>query len=196
MDVKLSLLLAVLTWQAIAWPAFALPAVRPVLPPVVDADTETVTNMPFTAWEQGLREFRFDLEFTGTASNNVEMAFGTDADGNGELSDGEVAVLAGWDCGELFIANNATDERFTEASASGAHVFSCVCEMRSDGRVVSIDFSDNVVAVFHNLAAARPSWLHSLDWNMVRLTGRGENVRVGERFSSKITPFGFVFRLR
>ena len=217
---SLALLLATFTWLAIEWPAYALPAVRPVLPPVVNADTETVTNVAFAAWEQGLREFRFDLEFTGTASNNVEMAFGTDADGNGELSDGEVAVLAGWDCGELFIANNATDERFTEASTENApapeasgcpsvegaspegrkgprvHVFSCVCEMRSNGRVVNVACTDNGAAVFLNLAAAKPAWLHSLDWNMVRLTGRGENVRVGERFSAKITPSGFFFRLR
>ena len=181
---------------AIAWSVYALPAVHPVLPPVANADTETVTNVAFTAWEQGLREFRFDLEFTGTASNNVGMAFGTDADRNGELSDGEVAVLAGWDCGELFIANNATDERFTEESAAGAHVFSCVCEMRSNGRVVNVACSNDSSTVFLDLAAAKPAWLHSLDWNMVRLTGHGENVRVGERFSTKITPSGFFFRLR
>ena len=193
---SLALLFAVFAWSAIEWPAYALPSVRPVLPPVVNADTETVTNVAFTAWEQGLREFRFDLEFTGTPSNNVEMAFGTDADGNGELSDGEVAVLAGWDCGELFIANNATEERFTEASTTGAHVFSCVCEMRSNGRVVNVACSNDSSTVFLDLATAKPTWLHSLDWNMVRLTGRGENVRVGERFSAKITPSGFFFRLR
>ena len=193
---SLALIFAVFAWSAIEWPAYALPAVRPVLPPVANADTETVTNVAFAAWEQGLREFRFDLEFTSTASNNVEMAFGTDADGNGELSDGEVAVLAGWDCGELFIANNATDELFTEASPPGAHVFSCVCEMRSNGRVVNVACSNDSSTVFLDLAAAKPAWLHSLDWNMVRLTGRGENVRVGERFSAKITPSGFFFRLR
>lgn len=164
---------------AIAWSAYALPAVRPVLPPIGHADTETVTNLPFTAWEQGLREFRFDLEFTGTSSNNVEMAFGTDMDGNGELSDGEVAVLAGWDCGELFIANNAADERVTEASTDGAHVFSCVCGMRSNGRIANVACTNDRSAVFLDLAAAKPSWLHSSGWNMVRLTGRGENVRVG-----------------
>ena len=193
---SLALIFAVFAWSAIEWPAYALPAVRPVLPPVVNADTETVTNVAFAAWEQGLREFRFDLEFTGSASNNVEMVFGTDADGNGELSDGEVSVLAGWDCGELFIANNATDECFTEASSPGAHVFSCVCEMRSNGRVVNVACSNDSSTVFLDLAAAKPAWLHSLDWNMVRLTGRGENVRVGERFSAKITPSGFFFRLR
>ena len=193
---SLALLLVVLAAVTIEWSAYALPAVRPVLPPIEFADTETVTNLPFTAWEQGLREFRFDLEFTGTSSNNVEMAFGTDVDGNGELSDGEVSVLAGWDCGELFIANNATEERFTEASTAGAHVFSCVCEMRSNGRVVNVACSNDSSTVFLDLATAKPAWLHSLDWNMVRLTGRGENVRVGERFSTKITPSGFFFRLR
>jgi hypothetical protein len=152
---SLVLLLATFTWLAIEWPAYALPAVRPVLPLVANADTETVTNVAFTVWEKGLREFRFDLEFTGTASNNVEMAFGTDADGNGELSDGEVSVLAGWDCGELFIANNATDEHFTEASSPGAHVFSCVCEMRSNGRVVNVGCSNDSSTVFLDLAAAK-----------------------------------------
>lgn len=174
---SLALLLAVFAWSAIKLPLCALPAVRPVLPPVMSADTETVTNLPFTAWERGLREFRFDLEFTGTSSNNVEMAFGTDADGNGELSDGEVAVLAGWDCGELFIANNATDERVTEASTDGAHVFSCVCGMRSNGRIVNVACTNDNSAVFLDLAATKPAWLHSLDWNMVRLTGRGENAK-------------------
>ena len=93
-------LLAALACAANAWTAHALPAVRPALPPVASPDTETVTNLAFTAWERGLHEFRFDLSFAGTTSNNVEIAFGTDANGDGELSDGEVTLLAGWDCGE------------------------------------------------------------------------------------------------
>lgn len=181
---------------AAAWSAYALPAVRPVLPPVEHADTETVTNVPFTAWERGLRAFRFDLAFTGTASNNVEMAFGTDADGDGGLSDGEVDVRAGWDCGELFIANNATDERFAETAVDGAHVFSCVCELHSSGRIVGVAFTNNGTAVFSALAVTKPAWLHSARWDVVRLVGRGENARAGERFSAKTAPFGLCFQLR
>ena len=71
---------------AIVLSAFARLAVSPVQPPVVNADTETATNVAFAAWERGLGEFRLDIEFTGTASNNVEVAFGTDVDGNGESS--------------------------------------------------------------------------------------------------------------
>ena len=176
--------------------ASAAPTARPVLPPVEYIDTETVTNVSFTAWEQGLKEFRFDLEFTGTASNNVEMAFGTDADGNGTLTDDEVAVIVGWDCGELFVANNATDERVTTAATDGLHHFSCLFEMRSSGSIVSASYSDNGSSLFPSLAETKPSWLYSPDWNMVRMTGRGENIRAGERFSAKVTPQGFSIRLR
>lgn len=193
---RFSLIGMAIAASAIEWSAYALPAVRPVLPPVADADTETVTNVAFTAWERGLREFRFDLAFTGTASNNVEMAFGTDADGDGELSDGEIDVRAGWDCGELLVADNAAGERFAEAAADGAHVFSCVCEMRSDGRIAGVACTDNGRAVFTGLVSARSEWLYSPCWNTVRLVGRGENARAEERFSAKTTPFGLSFRLR
>ena len=36
---------------------FALPPMQPTLPPVAYLDTETVTNVPFTAWQQHLRHF-------------------------------------------------------------------------------------------------------------------------------------------
>lgn len=182
--------------MAAAQPAFALPAVRPVLPPVARADTETATNVPFTAWERGMRSFRFDLEFAGTASNDVEMAFGVDADGDGELSDGEADVIAGWDCGELFVADNAGGGRFAEPAPDGRHVLSCVCETRSDGRVLGVAFTCDGRAVFAGLAAARPAWLHSTKWDVVRLVGRGEGVRAGERFSAKVSPAGSVLTLR
>jgi hypothetical protein len=155
-------------------------AARPVLPVVEHADTETVTNVALAAWEPVMREFLFDLEFSGTASNNVEMAFGVDSDGDGALSDGEADLLVGWDCGALFVADNAADERATAVASNGTHVFSCVCGIRSSGSISEVVFTDNGVEVFHDLAAESPSWLHSTNWNMVRLVGRGENVRVGD----------------
>ena len=143
-----------------------------------------------------MHEFRFDIEFAGTASNGVEIAFGVDADGDGELSDGETDISAGWDCGELFVADNSADERSAEPSVDGVHVFSCVCRTRSDGRTVHAAFADNGSPVFPGLAASMPGRLYSPDWNIVRLVGRGENVRSGERFSVKATSFGLLFRLK
>ena len=67
------------------------------------------------------------MTFSGTASNNVEIAFGTDADGDGALSVDEIGLSAGW--------------------------------------------------------------------NMVRLVGRGENIRSGEHFHVMATSHGISLRL-
>ena len=103
---------------------FALPPVRPVLPPVEYLDTETVTNVPFSAWQEHLRHFTFKLAFNATPSNNVEMAFGTDgATGttgvspveDGTLSPDECDLVVGWDCGAWFVEKGTTGERVTAA---------------------------------------------------------------------------------
>ncbi len=71
----------------------------PPLPPAIHADTETVTNVPFTVALDVVGRLSFDLVCRATPSNNVEVAFGRDADGNGMLDVGEEAHTVGWDCG-------------------------------------------------------------------------------------------------
>ena len=122
--------------------AFALPPVRPVLPSVEHLDTETVTNVPFTAWQEHLRHFTFKLAFDATPSNNVEMAFGTDgATGttgvspveDGTLSPDECDLVVGWDCGAWFVEEGATGERVTAAPA-GAAAQSTTCVSSTTAR--------------------------------------------------------------
>ena len=69
--------------------------VYPTLPPVEFLDTEVVTNVSISTPAQGGREYFFELAFVGSASNNVEIAFGEDADGDGVLSFEEVSLSAG-----------------------------------------------------------------------------------------------------
>ena len=69
------------------------------LPPVVHFDTETSTNMPFTVGASGAGRFTLSLSCIATPSNNVEAAFGYDADNDGILKLGEMAFTIGWDCG-------------------------------------------------------------------------------------------------
>ena len=78
---------------------FALPPVRPILPPVAHADTETVTNVPFTVWQEHAGKFKFSLTCRTTSTNNGQAAVGTDADGDGILSLEESDLVVGWDCG-------------------------------------------------------------------------------------------------
>ncbi len=199
---KLNLLLIVTSSMA-----FALPPVRPVLPSVEYFDTETVTNISFTAWQKNLRHFTIKLAFNATPSNNAEIAFGTDGTtgttgvpsvADGVLSPDEFDLTVGWDCGAWFVEDGATGERVTTAPIGGCGAHELVVRVRL-GRTGAIDdvrFLDNGAEMFPELAASKPQWLHASGWNRLRLVGRGENVRAGERFFAQITPDGTSVRMR
>jgi len=58
----------------------------------------------------------FSLAFNGTASNNVEVAFGRDADGDNVLAVHETEMIVGWRCGRYFIENFRTGETVEETN--------------------------------------------------------------------------------
>ena len=63
------------------------------------ADTEVSTNVPFAFPQVAARHFLVSLELAGTPSNNVQVAFGRDANTNGVLEVEETGISLGWDCG-------------------------------------------------------------------------------------------------
>ena len=73
------------------------------LAPSPFADTEVSTNVPCALDLPSLKEYRIGLGLVGTPSNNVEVALGHDADGDGTLSLDEAAISLAWDCGEWSI---------------------------------------------------------------------------------------------
>ena len=169
--------------------------IRPVLPPVQHLDTEVVTNVTISAAAQGSREYAFELSFPGTASNNVEIAFGADADGDGALSSDEIGFSVGWDCGEWLVMNAATDERVSVEAADGTHSLVGMIRLHTNGRVREISFGDGSATLFPALQSAARSWTFPVGWNMVRLVGRGENVRSDEQFHVSATCHGLMFHL-
>ena len=168
--------------------------IRPVLPPVQHLDTQVVTNMAVSA--QGSREYSFELAFSGTASNNVEIAFGSDADSNGALSVDEIGLSAGWDCGEWFVMNAATGERAVASAAEGVHSLVGTIRLRTGGLVREIAFRDGEEVLFPTLQGRARAWAFPAGWNMVRLVGRGENIRSGEQFHVTATNHGLMFHLQ
>ena len=180
----------------VAATAAAAADIWPVLPPVQHLDTEVVTNVAISAAVQGSREYAFGLSFSGTASNNVEIAFGVDADGDGALSSDETGLSVGWDCGEWFVMNAETDERVSVEAADGAHCLVGMIRLRTNGRVREISFGDGSATLFPALQGAALGWTFPVGWNMVRLVGRGENVRSGEQFHVTATSHGLMFRLQ
>ena len=76
-------------------------AVQVIQPPPSDfIDTEASTNLVFAPLQEDTRHYR--LKFSGdfSPSNDLEVAFGGDANGDGDLSPEETEARFGVDCGE------------------------------------------------------------------------------------------------
>ena len=80
--------------------AFAV-TVEP-LPQCGFADTEVSTNMAFVVERPAMTRIEFTVALDATPTNNVEVAIGTDANGDGNLSVEEAANVFGYDCGRWF----------------------------------------------------------------------------------------------
>ena len=167
------------------------------LPPVTHADTETTTNVAFAAGIPYSGKFALALECLATPSNNVQVAFGTDADANGVLDLEETELLTGWDCGAWFVQQGYDAARLTASAAPTNDIGSLSWNIRlsSTGVPLNAAFNGNCTPLFADVAAAHPNWLYTRSWNMLRLTGRGLDAS-GESFEVSILPDGFTIILR
>lgn len=84
-------------------------------------DTESSVCLHVTNGVAAQCGFGFDLEFFRTPSNNVEVAFGRDADGDGQLSFSETEMSLGWDCGAYFVDPFAEGRRYAWPHRSDGH---------------------------------------------------------------------------
>ena len=94
-------LLAILAILPLA--AFGRTLSVPTLPSCEFADTEVSTNIPIRVNLERLDKMRFVLELSPTATNDVEVLIGHDADANGVLSVEESRIAFGYDCGQWFV---------------------------------------------------------------------------------------------
>ena len=181
---------------ASAWGRAAVPA---ALPPAGHAHTAKVTNVPFAGAHVVGGGVAVGLVCRATPSNNVEVAFGRDSDGNGRLDVGEEGCLVGWDCGAWFVREGADREALTAVPerppADGVRTLAWRLRVDADGAPSRLDARADGDAVFGALADAPPAWLHSPSWDVVRLTGRGIDAPLGS-FSVAVTPDGTTFFVR
>ena len=169
----------------------------PALQEPTFADTEVTAHHPLDLPPANVNGLNLEIAFSGTPSNNVEVALGRDADGNGELSFDEAGVLLGWDCGVYFIERVATGERFEETSVdsddAARHLhWNCAVKRRA---LRSLSVATEAGAAFTELTASPPNWLYDANWNLMRLTARGVGVRDHSfSISVKRTCLSVVFR--
>ena len=185
--------------------AGAYPAVPAALPPVAHADSETVTNVPFTASLDAAGRFRLSLSCLATPSNNVEAAFGVDRNDDGVLALEETDCVVGWDCGAWFVrkgADGARTEQSGVVPADGVSELSWSVQTSRDGAATRLEAAVDGAPAFAELGTKEPhrhelaaGWLYRREWNMVKLTGRGLDGH-GEAFAVQVLPDAVVIRFR
>ena len=131
------------------------------LAPSQFADTEVSTNVQCALDLPSLKEYRIGLGLVGTPSNNVEVALGRDADGDGELSLGETALSLAWDCGE-WMARGMSDEGWGMRDVP----------LTTDGPDTNgfVTAAIDVAVCNHK---SKPAWLYDRTWDLMRVTRRG-----------------------
>ena len=189
-----------LSYLSATFLALARPIIPAALPHSAFADTEVSTNVPFTAALDVSGRFSFNLSCRATPSNNVEVAFGTDANANGVLDPEEIGRVVGWDCGSWFTRRGA-DGAYRIENAERSMQNDCTNEVRTlswqlqvgtGGRPSRLSATSEGVPVFAGLPLESA---YSPAWNLLRLTGRGLDVAL-ETFSGSVTPDGTVFIMR
>ena len=83
-------------------PAMAFGVTVETLPVSGYADTEVSTNIAFVVDRSMMTRIEFTVKLDATPTNNVEVAIGTDGNGDGNLSVEESAYVFGYDCCSWF----------------------------------------------------------------------------------------------
>ena len=150
------------------------------------ADTEASTNVPPPACGGDPHVFGFTLEFNGTASNAVDVAFGVDVDGDNVLAPEETRLVMGWDCGEWFMRNETGGEEMIAPASVVAGPQSLRVSIRAGrgGRVSAVDIRADDVPLFAALSSVPPAWLHDCSWNLCRIASHGVDAHDASFFVS------------
>ena len=189
-----TIMVAVLLVAASMW------AAQPValsLPTVEKADAEVVTNVPLPALSRRAGRFAFSLGCHATPTNNVEIAFGADADEDGVLAPRETQLVVGWDFGSWFVQRGFAGERMTAwgPSVDGTRTLDWNLALGLNAVPNRLAVCEGTAPLDFELPSVLPGWLFDTGWNLMRLTGRGLDVQ-GESFSVRFLPESFTVILR
>jgi len=148
------------------------------LAPSPYADTEASTNLAFSLDLPSLKQYRLAVECVPTPSNNVEVALGGDADGDGLLSFDEVALSLVWDRGAWSVVGRDGETALPVVEGPDTNgVVTATLEVGLRGR------------------KANPRWQYDRSWNLVRVTTRGVDAPM-EHVTLKTTQTGCLLILR
>ncbi len=168
-------------------------------PPATEwADGEAATNaaLPVATWQ---RRGHFDVRLSIAAGTNLlQVAFGCDADGDGELSYDETALVIGRGAEEVFFENVAERRRYVETlpPTAGRRGLGLRVFLNGVGTPTGLLATNEAgVAVFPGWRHAPPAWCFSPSWDTVRVVSAGPDDADGLA-RVEIAPDGTMFIMR
>ena len=179
-----------------AWIPFAAVAMTRFQPPQLPAsespDTEVSTNLLFDTGSEIENAFTLTIELDAAASNNVEVAFGVDANGNAALDFEERGFSAGWDCGAWCYRDYRSGASEAAEFADGRRKLCWTFSLKGDPREVRhSETMDGGSAIPFSVA---PTFFNPA-WNIARVTVRGKPA-TQESISASLSSVGFAVRVR
>ena len=172
--------------------------VSPTLPIAEWPDCEATTNaaLPVATWQ---KRGHFDVRMSVAAGTNlVQLAFGRDADGDGELSRAETALVVGRGVGEAFVEDVAARMRYAEMlpPSAGRRGLGWRVFLNAAGAPTGlIAMNEAGVAVFSEWRHAPPAFFFDPSWDTVRVVSAGPDDADG-RARVEIGPDGTLFIMR
>ena len=137
------------------------------------ADTEVATDVPFAFPQANVKHFFLSMELAGTPSNNVQVAFGRDANTNGVLEVCETGFAVGWDCGAWVLRDRGTNEWCAASVTTNAKkslAFDLGVARAKPRRVFA---TENGEVLAWDVPERLPRGLYCNEWDTLRLTVRG-----------------------
>lgn len=167
----------------------------PELPRTDYADTEVSTNVTLTALNPDDRLFSLVLELDAAADNAVEVALGTDRDGDGELGVEESELSLGWVTGAWFLEDYRAGVSARTERPEGRRTLTWSVRLDEAGASRSAVVLDGQHPVLTSATGVRRKSFYSADWDLVRVTVRGVS-DPAERISFKVSSVGLEVRVR
>ena len=162
------------------------------------ADTEVSTNFALHAGRTDTWGFDLRIQIAGTPTNDLEVAFGVDANTNGVLEVEEIETVYGWRGGRYFVENVPGWDRIETEAATNALCGVLEVSLQNNSSAVPRRFAATCggVAAFASLAATPPpAWLFRREWDMARIVRRGAGIP-SEWVRCDIEYQSFSIRLR
>ena len=160
----------------------------PPLPLSLFPDTEVTTNIPIRINSDTALLIDLRLTTICTLSNSFQVAFGCDINADNVLSSDETDVVYGWRGGRWFVEDfEGWNRQEVSADADGImRTLTVSFETRSNLSLRKFQIMCENSPLFEGMLEVHSSCFFNQNWNLMRLTRRGElagadNIRLSIR---------------